>query len=196
MTAQLDRPSSPASAGAAPIDRPESTTMAHRGLAVLRIATGFIFLWAFLDKTFGLGYSTPSARAWIHGGSPTKGFLASVHVGPLQSTFHSIAGTWWANGLFMVGLLGIGVALMLGVAVRIAAVSGVLMVAGMWLATFPPAKFTSAGAPTSSTNPFVDDHMLEALILVVLATTLAGRTWGLGSVWARVPFVARHRWAL
>lgn len=163
---------------------------------MLRIATGFVFLWAFLDKTFGLGYSTPSARSWINGGSPTKGFLASVHVGPLQSTFHSIAGTWWANGLFMVGLLGIGVALILGVAVRIAAVSGVIMVAGMWLATYPPAKFTSAGTPTSSTNPFVDDHMLEALILVVLATTLAGRTWGLGSMWARLPFVARHRWAL
>ena len=163
---------------------------------MLRIATGFVFLWAFLDKTFGLGYSTPSARSWINGGSPTKGFLASVHVGPLQSTFHSIAGTWWANGLFMVGLLGIGVALILGVAVRIAAVSGVIMVAAMWLATYPPAKFTSAGTPTSSTNPFVDDHMLEALILVVLATTLAGRTWGLGSMWARLPFVARHRWAL
>ena len=27
-------------------------------LAVLRLATGFIFLWAFLDKTFGLGVST------------------------------------------------------------------------------------------------------------------------------------------
>lgn len=196
MTAQPDHRTSPASTSTGLTAPPEATTAASRALAVLRIATGFVFLWAFLDKTFGLGYSTPSARSWINGGSPTKGFLASVHVGPLQSTFHSIAGTWWANGLFMVGLLGIGVALILGVAVRIAAVSGVIMVAGMWLATYPPAKFTSAGTPTSSTNPFVDDHMLEALILVVLATTLAGRTWGLGSMWARLPFVARHRWAL
>lgn len=196
MTAQLDQPISPTTASTAPTAQPESTTTARRALAVLRIATGFVFLWAFLDKTFGLGYSTPSARAWVNGGSPTKGFLASVEVGPLQSTFHSIAGTWWANGLFMVGLLGIGVALILGVAVRIAAVSGVIMVAGMWLATYPLAKFTSEGKPTSSTNPIVDDHMLEALILIVLAATLAGRTWGLGSVWARLPFVARHRWAL
>src|SRR5262245_1017370 len=30
------------------------TTTAARALAVLRIATGFVFLWAFLDKTFGL----------------------------------------------------------------------------------------------------------------------------------------------
>ena len=28
--------------------------IARRVLAVLRLATGFIFLWAFLDKTFGL----------------------------------------------------------------------------------------------------------------------------------------------
>src|SRR4051812_31281326 len=68
------------------------THTAAKALAVLRISTGFVFLWAFLDKTFGLGYSTPSARAWIHGGSPTQGFLKSVDVGPFQSTYHAIAG--------------------------------------------------------------------------------------------------------
>jgi len=172
------------------------TTAASRALAVLRIGIGFIFLWAFLDKMFGLSYSTSSGKAWIHVGSPTKGFLNGVAVGPLQSTFHSIAGTWWADTLFMVGLLGIGVALMAGVAIRIAAISGVLLVAGMWLATYPPAQFTSAGAATRSTNPFVDDHFLEALLLVVLALTYAGTTWGLGKIWARQPFVVRHRWAL
>ena len=53
-----------------PIAKPgSSTTVAPvltvaqaRALAVLRIATGFIFLWAFLDKMFGLGYATPAAR--------------------------------------------------------------------------------------------------------------------------------------
>ncbi|MGZ6807791.1 MAG: hypothetical protein ACXVGG_14375, partial [Mycobacteriaceae bacterium] len=84
------------------------TAAAAKALAVLRIATGFVFLWAFLDKTFGLHYATPSAKAWIHGGSPTKGFLTSVKVGPFQSVFHSIAGTWWADWLFMLGMLGIG----------------------------------------------------------------------------------------
>ena len=44
---------------------------------MFRVLLGFEFLWAFLDKTFGLGYATPSARAWINGGSPTKGFLGS-----------------------------------------------------------------------------------------------------------------------
>ena len=44
------------------------------------------------------------------GGSPTKGFLSSVDVGPFTTAFHAIAGTWWADWLFMLGLLGVGVA--------------------------------------------------------------------------------------
>src|SRR4030095_7307470 len=67
------------------------TKAAARALAVLRISTGFVFLWAFLDKTFGFGYATPSAKAWINGGSPTKGFLSSIDVGPFQNVFHTIA---------------------------------------------------------------------------------------------------------
>ncbi len=172
------------------------TSTASRALAVLRIATGFVFLWAFLDKTFGLNYSTPSAHSWLNGGSPTKGFLGSVQVGPLQSLFHSIAGTWYADWLFMLGMLGIGVALIAGVAVRAAAAAGVVLLAGMWLAEFPFAQHTSAGAPTASTNPLTDYHVIYALVLVVLAATYAGTTWGLGRVWARLPFVSRHRWAL
>jgi thiosulfate dehydrogenase (quinone) large subunit len=60
-----------------------------------------MFLWAFLDKTFGLGYSTSSAHAWIHGGSPTKGFLASLNAGPFTTMFHHWAGQSWADWLFM-----------------------------------------------------------------------------------------------
>jgi len=71
-----------------------------------------------------------------------------------------------------------------------------VMLAGMWLATFPLAQFDSTGAATGSTNPFVDDHMIDALVLIVLALTYAGTTWGLGRVWARLPFVTSHRWAL
>ncbi len=117
-------------------------------LALLRVLTGFVFLWAFLDKTFGWRYSTPPSKAWIHGGSPTRGFLASVDVGPLRSQYHQIAGHTWADWLFMLGLLGVGVALVLGVGVRLAALAGVLLMAGMWLAEFPPAQHTQGGAPT------------------------------------------------
>jgi thiosulfate dehydrogenase [quinone] large subunit len=123
-----------------------------------------------------------------------------VEVRPFQSFFHTIAGTWWANGLFMLGLLAIGVALIAGVAMRIAAIFGVLMLAMMWLAEVPFAQFTSAGEPTGPPNPFADSHYTYAIVLIVLAATYAGTTWGLaatyagttwglGATWARLPFV-------
>jgi hypothetical protein len=33
--------------------------------------SGFILLWTFLDKSFGLGYATPSDRVRTHGGWTT-----------------------------------------------------------------------------------------------------------------------------
>jgi thiosulfate dehydrogenase [quinone] large subunit len=164
------------------------TGTAAKALAVLRYATGFVFLWAFADKMLGLGYSTPSAKAWIDGGNPTKGFLSSVDAGPLQSAFHSMAGTWWANGLFMFGLLGIGLALISGIGLRIGAVAGTLMMAMMWLAEFPPAK--------GSTNPITDYHLIYAAVMIALAAAYAGHTWGLGRRWAKLPFVQRNRWLI
>jgi thiosulfate dehydrogenase [quinone] large subunit len=172
------------------------TTVAARFLAVVRVVTGFVFLWAFLDKTFGFGYATPSARAWINGGSPTKGFLSGVAAGPFEATFHNWAGTGWADWLFMAGLLGIGVALLLGVALRIAAVSGTLMMLLMWTAEWPLARHTSVGELSMSTNPIVDYHIIYALVLIAVALTYAGNTWGLGRLWARLPFVHRNRWLL
>nr|WP_230204906.1 hypothetical protein [Parafrankia elaeagni] len=42
-------------------------------LTATRVSLGWIFLWAFLDNLFGLGHETPSAQAWVNGGSPTDG---------------------------------------------------------------------------------------------------------------------------
>ena len=169
---------------------------ATKFLAAFRVVMGLEFLWAFFDKTFGLGYATPAARAWINGGSPTKGFLSRVAVGPFESTFHAWAGAAWADWLFMLGLLGIGIALVLGIGLRVAAVSGTVMMLLMWAAEWPLAKFTSAGEPSMSTNPIIDYHIIYALVLIALAVTYAGHTWGLGRLWARLPFVQRNRWLI
>lgn len=167
---------------------------ARRVLAILRIAMGFVFLWAFLDKLLGLGFATASQKAWINGGSPTNGFLSSIDVGPFKSLFQSIAGSPWADWLFMLGLLGIGLGLLFGIALRISAVSATLLLLFMWAAEWPLARFTEAGKATSSSNPLIDSHIIYAGLVIVLALTLAGGTWGLGKAWAKLPFVARHRW--
>ncbi|MEU3980851.1 hypothetical protein AB0F77_12160 [Streptomyces sp. NPDC026672] len=170
------------------------THVARRALAVLRVLIGFVFLWAFVDKLFGLGYATQSGKGWLDGGSPTKGFLSSVSAGPMQSTFHSWAGDTWVNWLFMLGLLGVGGAFVLGVALRPAAVGGALMMAFMWLAEFPPAKHLADGTPSGSSNPFTDDHVIYAIIVIALAAAGAGATWGLGRIWAQLPVVRDHGW--
>jgi thiosulfate dehydrogenase (quinone) large subunit len=170
--------------------------IAGRTLAVLRIAMGLLFAWAFVDKTFGLGYATPDKGAWINGGSPTKGFLGGLDHGPFQSMFTGWAGDAWANWLFMLGLAGVGLALLAGVGLRIAAVSGTLMMLLMWTAEWPLAQHTNAGELTRSTNPLLDYHIIYALVLLTLAALYAGRYWGLGQRWAELDIVRRNRWLI
>ena len=174
----------PPVASTAALDRP----VAQRALAILRLAIGFIFLWAFLDKTFGLGFSTPVERAWVNGGTPSQGFLGSDAVtGPLQPFFAGIASPA-TDVLFMLGMLGIGLAVMLGIGLRISAVAGTVIMVLMYLAEWP---FT---AGTASTNPVVDYHIIYALALIVVAATAAGDTWGFGAAWRRLPVVRTQHW--
>lgn len=148
-------------------------------LGVLRILFGFIFLWAFLDKLFGLGKATPSESAWLNGGDPTFGYLAN-NEGTFSSFFTSLAGQGWVTWLFMLGLLGIGVALIAGAGMWIAAISGALMYLFMWFASFPLAN-----------NPFVDDHLTGALIVIFFALAGAGDTLGIGKWWKQTSLVQR-----
>jgi thiosulfate dehydrogenase [quinone] large subunit len=148
-------------------------------LAGLRLALGWVFLWAFLDKLFGFGFATPEARAWINGGKPTAGFLKGVE-GPFAGFYNGMAGAAWADWLFMAGLLGIGVALVAGIGLRVAAVAGGLLLVMMWTAALP-----------LDNNPFLDDHLVYAGVLVLLALAKAGDTLGLGRWWAKTPLVKR-----
>jgi thiosulfate dehydrogenase (quinone) large subunit len=150
--------------------------------AVTRLGLGWIFLWAFLDKAFGLGHETASADSWFHGGSPTEGFL-SGSVGPFASVYHSIAGAGVVDALFMVGLAAIGSLLILGIGMRFACGAGALMVVLMWSASLPPEN-----------NLFLDDHIIYALVLVGLALAGAGNTIGLGRWWTKTALVQRFSW--
>ena len=165
---------------------------ARRGLAALRIAYGVTFLWAFFDKLLALGFHTGydqegnldrfGPAAWINGGSPTEGFLAFgvPENNPFKDLFNAMAGDVWVDWLFMLGLLGIGVALTLGITVRIAAGAAAVLYLLMYAASVP-----------LENNPVVDDHLIGAIAVVVLALTLAGDTWGAGRAWARTRLVRR-----
>ncbi|MQA87583.1 MAG: DoxX family membrane protein [Streptosporangiales bacterium] len=156
-----------------------STGAAARYLwAVARLSLGWVFLWAFVDKLFGLGNETPRAEAWINGGSPTEGFLGNAVEGPFAGFYGSFAGAAWADWLFMIGLAGIGLALILGIGVRVAAAAGALLLVLMWTAVLPPAN-----------NPFMDDHLIYAMVLIGLALVKAEDTLGFGRTWGRTKLV-------
>ncbi len=191
MSATQTEPVAPTSNGAPVVAAPETgakTVSVTRENALryvwaaTRLGLGWIFLWAFLDKTFGLGHETASADSWIHGGSPTEGFL-SGSVGPFSSIYHSIAGAGLVDGLFMVGLAVIGVLLLLGIGMRFACGAGALMVVLMWSAALPPEN-----------NLFLDDHIIYALVLVGLVLAGAGNTLGLGRWWTKTGLVQRFPW--
>lgn len=163
---------------------------ARRSLTALRLATGFIFLWAFLDKTFGLGFSTPAERAWINGGTPSQGYLTGdAVVGPLKPFFAAIASPA-SDVLFMIGMLAIGLAVMIGIGLRVSAVVGTAIMLMMYLAEWP------FGANAASNNPLVDYHIIYALALIVIATTSAGDTWGAGLPWKRLGIVQKQPWLI
>jgi thiosulfate dehydrogenase (quinone) large subunit len=96
----------------------------------------------------------------------------------------------------MLALAVLGVALILGIGMRIAAVSGTILMLLMWAAEWPLAKHTSTGELTGSNNPIVDYHIIYALVLIALAVASAGTTWGFGKIWAKIPFVKRNRWLI
>jgi thiosulfate dehydrogenase [quinone] large subunit len=178
-TIDTPRPASPTvTAQPASSDRPFVRYLS----AAIRLCLGWTFLWAFMDKAFGLGHETPSANAWLSGGNPTKGFL-SGSTGPFSGIYHEIAGAGLVNVLFMFGLLGIGVALLLGIAMRPACIAGATMMVLMWTASLPPEN-----------NLFMDDHIIYALVLIGLAAVGAGKTLGLGERWARTEVVQRYSW--
>jgi len=123
----------------------------------LRFVMAFIFLWAFFDKVFGLGFATTSEKAWINGGSPTYGFLSFGTKGPFGEFFKSLAGNPIIDWMFMLGLLFIGLTLLLNKYLFWGGIAGAIMMVLMWLAALFPEN-----------NPIVDEHVVYAIVLFIL----------------------------
>lgn len=160
--------------------------------AVLRVLMGATFLWAFLDKAFALGFSTgrnPETgaidffgdAAWINGGSPTDGVLMFALKGPFKGLYDGLAGQAWVEWVYMLSMLLIGLGLIFGIGTRLAALGGIV-----WMTIF-----YTATAIWPEHNPFIDDHVVYAVVLAGIAYVGAGRYYGLGEYWERLPLVKR-----
>lgn len=164
----------------------------HRQIlaAILRVLVGWIFFWAFIDKVFGLGFSTCTGKgvmcsqAWLMGGSPTAGFLGHA-AGPLGSSYQALAASPLSgliDWLFMLGLLGIGVSLILGAGMKLSCYGGAILLIMMY------------GGVVQTSNPFLDEHLVYAVLLVLLRWMNAGHYYGLGEWWEKHAFVKKHPW--
>lgn len=152
-------------------------------IGLTRISLGFIFLWAFLDKTFGFGFATLVEKSWISGGSPTSGFLLNATHGPFATLYQSLANNPFIDFIFMIGLLLLGVSLILGIGVKIAGYSGALLMILMYTASMPPEN-----------NPILDEHIIYALILVCFANMKNVGYWiGIGKLWSNTKLVKKLR---
>jgi thiosulfate dehydrogenase [quinone] large subunit len=163
-------------------------------LGLLRISLGWIFFWAFLDKFFGLGFSTCRDiqtgtvnyfcnQAWLYGGSPTFGFLKFATKGPFSGIFQSMAGNPIVDWLFMLGLLGVGLGLLLGIFMKLSTFFGGLMLVLMYL----------AGSLLPEHNPLLDEHLIYTLLMALLYFSDAGNYLGLGHWWQKTKLVRKYK---
>ena len=168
-------------------------------LSITRIAIGFTFLWPFFDKLFGLGFSTCRDKetgtveymcdaAWINGARMTEGYLGSS-TGPFADFFKNLGTMAWTDWPYMIGLLGIGLALMLGIGTKVAMWAGSLMLGMMYLSHSWP------GEGGNTTNPFVDDHMIYIFAIIgIVLVELVHQSIGLGTWWRKLGIVKKWGW--
>ncbi|WP_223622871.1 hypothetical protein [Microbacterium sp. EST19A] len=151
-------------------------------IALTRIALGFVYLWAFVDKLFGFGVATPPEGSVLAGQSPSAGYLSHTE-GALSGMFQALAGNPVVDVLFMLGLGAVGAAFISGIGLRLAALGGTFVMGGIYLSMLP-----------LSNNPIVDEHLLYVLMGWMLAAIGAGSALGLGAWWQSLSWVRGRRW--
>lgn len=149
---------------------------------ILRISLGWIFLWAFLDKLFGLRFATQPQNAWIAGGSPTTGFLSNATSGPLEAVFKALANSALVDWIFMLGLLGIGISLIFGLAKRIGTISAIAMMILMYIAQLP-----------LTNNPFMNDYIVYSLVFILFNFVAVEEWLGFGKWWKNTKLVKKFK---
>lgn len=125
-------------------------------MAVLRILLGWIMIWPFFDKLFGLGFATPSGSGFIDGGSPSS-FVTWVTKGVFAGFYESLAGNLVVDIVLLLALLVLGVTLTLGFASKLTTFGMVAFLLVMYTLVIPPTD-----------NPVVDDHIIMAVAMLAV----------------------------
>lgn len=171
----------------------EQYKIEEKVLGILRIAMGFLFLWPFLDKMFGLGFATTPENSWLSGASPTKGFLQFYGVNqnsPFAFLFSDALGNMYqlVDIVYMAMLLFAGVGLMTGIFVRLSSLSTIIFMASIYLSAW----IINPAEGVAVFNPLIDDHIIYIIILALFLIIPVGNYLGLGKKWSSLSFVEKY----
>src|SRR3954470_4933524 len=150
----------------------------RKTLAVARIMTGLVFLSVGTFKVSSIEFAKTIfpdfLESGIRGGAVTW-------IRPVLEWITSYGPARIGVAIGFVELF-IGIALVLGLAVRPAALVGMLYSAGLFLATFDQAP-TTPSMLQSAEHQF--RNLFPFVVFLLLGVGHAGETWGLGSVYHR-----------
>lgn len=144
-------------------------------LTALRVATGWMMFYAGITKLMNPAWS---AEGYLRGAKTFPGlfaWFASPGVLPVVNFLNE-----W-------GLTLLGVSLILGFGVRLSSILGSVL---MLLYYFPILD----GWYPNAHSFIVDEHLIYAAALLVLAAVRAGRVWGVDGWGAVSPWGARFPW--
>jgi len=148
-------------------------------LSMLRIMIACMLIWSFFDKLLGLGLETPPGSGMIDGGSPSSFLL--YFDGPVARLMYGLAENAIVDVLLMAALILIGFALLAGIGMKIATISGVAFFLIMYLICLFPGD-----------NPILDYHLIYIFVLLAIFFFHAGDYIGLGGKWKEFDIVKRY----
>ncbi len=141
-------------------------------LLLLRLSLGALFFYAGITKVLDPSWS---AAFYLKGAKTFPAFYAFFLQPSILPTINFI-NEW--------GLTLIGVALILGIFVRVASIGGIML---MLLYYFP----TLDGLYPNTHSLIVDEHIIYICAFFVLASFRAGRVFGLEKWCSNLPICAR-----
>ena len=158
------------------MDRKE---IGENALAVLRIMIGWLFLWPFFDKLFGLGFQTEHGKGMIDGGSPSS-YVEYMTRGPFEAVFKAIAGNAFIDYLMMAALLILGITLIFGIASKLTTIGASAFVLIMFCIALPPTD-----------NPIYDYHITWIAALIVIYYLGGYERLSIYNWWKELPIVKK-----
>lgn len=141
-------------------------------LFLLRITMGWMFFYAGITKVLN---SSWSASGYLQGAKSFNGFYGWL-TNPGILPIVNFVNEW--------GLTLLGISLILGIGIRLASILGAVMMLMYYLALDFPYPNTH--------SLIVDEHIIYASALLLLASLRAGRAWGLENWCSNLPICRKY----